>query len=127
MRSSRQPLGIGVDIAEIRRFKGKDRRTDLFLRAAFTKSELRYCFSKRNPAQHLAARFAAKEAAWKAVKGLTADASLYGFLQELEVVNAKDGMPRLRFLSPKLKKYSPLVSLAHSKTHAIAFVCVAKV
>ncbi|MCK7524332.1 MAG: holo-ACP synthase [Ignavibacteriales bacterium] len=56
-------IGIGIDIIEIERIKSSiDRFGDSFLNKIYTKNELDYCLAKHNKYQHLAARFAAKEA-----------------------------------------------------------------
>src|ERR1700756_1974130 len=61
-------VGTGIDIAEVPRVAQAIRRFgDKFLRRVFTDGEIRYCDSKANPAERFAARFAAKEAAMKAL------------------------------------------------------------
>ena len=61
-------LGTGVDIVEIPRFrKVMDRLKDRFLLRVFTEGERQYCNAHRDPAPHFAARFAAKEALFKAL------------------------------------------------------------
>jgi holo-[acyl-carrier protein] synthase len=60
-------LGLGVDLVRVERVrKAVERSGDHFLRRVFTDQELAYCMAKAAPHQHLAARFAAKEAASKA-------------------------------------------------------------
>ena len=61
-------VGTGVDIAEVARIKSAmERFGDRFLNRVFTPDEVRYATSKANAAERLAARFAAKEAAMKAI------------------------------------------------------------
>src|SRR5712675_3790730 len=61
-------LGTGVDIAEVPRIRHAiERFGDRFLRRIFTEGEIRYCDSKANRVERYAARFAAKEAAMKAL------------------------------------------------------------
>jgi phosphopantetheine--protein transferase-like protein len=61
-------IGIGIDIIEIERIKKSiDTYGDSFLNKIYTKNELDYCLAKHNKYQHLAARFAAKEAIYKAL------------------------------------------------------------
>ena len=58
--------GIGIDVAEIGRFRtSKMRRGERFVSNIFSKHEQDYCFSYRDPAPHLAGTFAAKEAVRK--------------------------------------------------------------
>jgi holo-[acyl-carrier protein] synthase len=70
-------IGTGVDIVEIPRFrKITERLKDRFLLRVFTLTEQQYCSAHRDPAPHFAARFAAKEALFKALgtgwaKGVT--------------------------------------------------------
>ncbi|MDQ6912570.1 MAG: holo-ACP synthase, partial [Verrucomicrobiota bacterium] len=60
-------LGVGVDIVENARIQHSlDRFGERFLHRVFTEGEIAYCRSMKFPARHLAARFAAKEAASKA-------------------------------------------------------------
>jgi holo-[acyl-carrier protein] synthase len=60
-------LGIGIDATDIPRVAEMFARYgDRFLQRVFTDREIAYCTRHRNPAPHLAGRFAAKEAAMKA-------------------------------------------------------------
>ena len=60
--------GIGVDLVQIPRMRRVVKRwQDRFLRRVFTDAEIAYCRKRRDPVPHLAARFAAKEAALKAL------------------------------------------------------------
>ncbi|MCW8823989.1 MAG: holo-ACP synthase, partial [Ignavibacteriaceae bacterium] len=61
-------LGLGIDIIEIDRIKKSiERYGDKFLDKVFTQGEINYCNKKFNKYQHYAARFAAKEAVYKAL------------------------------------------------------------
>src|SRR5258708_34850570 len=61
-------VGTGIDIAEVPRIaQALARHGDRFLRRVFTEGEIRYCDSKANRVERYAARFAAKEAAMKAL------------------------------------------------------------
>ncbi|MDR0352117.1 MAG: holo-ACP synthase [Opitutaceae bacterium] len=60
-------VGIGADLVDIDRIRGvHERQGGRFLRRVFTDEELGYCLAIKHPHQHLAARFAAKEAVAKA-------------------------------------------------------------
>ena len=111
-------ISIGVDIEEIERFNNKSLDKDKhFFDKIFTKKELDYCFSKKNYAQHLAARFCAKEAVVKALTGL---GIVDVFYNEIEVTNKENGMP-----VASIEKYPNIqikVSLSHNKTTAVAYV-----
>ena len=70
-----------------------DRYGDRFLRRVFTDGEIAYCTQRRNPVPHLAGRFAAKEAAMKALGTGHSRGVLW---KDIEVVRG-GGPPRLRF------------------------------
>ena len=61
-------IGLGFDATDIPRVaEVYERYGDRFLRRVFTEGEIAYCTRRRNPVPHLAGRFAAKEAAMKAL------------------------------------------------------------
>ena len=61
-------IGLGLDATEIDRIADSiERYGERFLRRIFTESEVAYCMRRRVPAIHFAGRFAAKEAAMKAL------------------------------------------------------------
>ncbi|MBP7870250.1 MAG: holo-ACP synthase, partial [Candidatus Saccharicenans sp.] len=60
-------FGVGVDIIEVDRIEDKLSRTPGLKDKLYTPVEIGYCESKKFPAQHYAARFAAKEAFLKAL------------------------------------------------------------
>lgn len=87
-------LGLGLDLVDIGRVAAVlDRHPARARRRLFTPGEVAYCDRRREPARHFAARFAAKEAGYKALAG-TAAARLISW-QDLEVVSEPDGRPRL--------------------------------
>ena len=59
--------GVGVDLVEIARMSRAMERTPRIIQRVFTEDEQAYCFKKARPAQHFAARFAAREAVLKAL------------------------------------------------------------
>jgi len=84
-------VGTGVDIASLDRIRElNDRHGERFLRRVFTGVERAYCEAFKDPTPHLAARFAAKEATYKALGGI-------GPLRwtEMEVRNDDRGKPCL--------------------------------
>ncbi len=60
-------IGIGTDLAQCKRFRKFLDRDNKVLERIFSESERNYALRKRDPAPHLAARFAAKEAFLKAL------------------------------------------------------------
>lgn len=86
--------GIGIDLVDIGRVErlldAKGRRV---LDRLFTPAEVAYAMARSRPAMHLAARLAAKEAAFKALAG-SDDARLIGW-REVEVVARAGHAPTL--------------------------------
>jgi holo-[acyl-carrier protein] synthase len=84
-------VGLGIDLCSIERMRrALTRGAGRFTSRVFTPAERGYCDGRANPAQHYAARFAAKEALLKALRvpsGLS--------WQELEVTTALAGAPQL--------------------------------
>lgn len=109
-------FGIGIDCEEITRFKeiGLEKK---FLDKVLTKKEIRYCMAKPNPSQHIAVRFAGKEAVIKALNSI--DKQL--FFNEIEILNDKKGVPYVNILNNKInKKLNIKISLSHSRNNAVA-------
>jgi holo-[acyl-carrier protein] synthase len=120
-------VGIGVDVVEIARVEQLlDAKGDRARQRLFTDAESAYAADKANPAQHLAARVAAKEAAFKALAG-TDQARAIGW-REIEVIRELDGRPALAFHGRAAERAAQLgvertwVSMTHSATTAIAMV-----
>jgi len=117
-------IGIGTDIIEIDRIKDSiEKNGDRFLSKIYTPTEIEYCLSKANKYQHFAARFAAKEAVYKALA--TGWQELLSW-QEIEIFNESTGMPQVTMCG-KLKEFlsddkSLKISISHSKNYV---VCVA--
>ena len=88
-------VGSGIDLAEIGRIQQSvERYGGRFLDRVYTTAEQAYCLSKRKSAESLAARFAAKEAAAKALgTGISHGVSW----REIEVVREPSGRPTLQF------------------------------
>jgi holo-[acyl-carrier protein] synthase len=119
-------VGMGVDIAEVLRVQGAiERYGARFLNRVFTPAEIHYCESKANRYERFAARFAAKEAALKAIGtgwklGVT--------WQDVEVVRLPSGKPTMQFhgkaaeFAQRLGAKSASVSLSHTEQIAIAQV-----
>ena len=88
-------VGIGTDACEIDRIAAAlEKYGDRFLRKIYTEGEIAYCRRKRDPAPSLAARFAAKEAASKA---LGTGMSRGVFWTDIEVVRGSGGPPSIVF------------------------------
>ena len=117
-------VGTGIDIVNVARIAGAaERHGDRFLNRVFTPLEAEYCWSRGTPEQHLAGRFAVKEAVLKALKtGLT-----QGILwREVEVDRSPSGEPTVQLSGAAARRAEEMgiarihVSLSHTGDHAIA-------
>jgi holo-[acyl-carrier protein] synthase len=119
-------VGIGTDACEIDRIAASlEKYGDRFLRKIYTDGEIAYCRRKRDPAPSLAARFAAKEAASKA---LGTGMSRGVFWTDIEVVRGQGGPPALVFHGGAARRFaaigglSSLLTLTHARDLALAHV-----
>jgi len=119
-------LSIGIDIIEVRRIREVLTRTPRFAQRVFTSAERSYCEGRGAvSAQHYAARFAAKEAALKALQ--TGWRGGIGW-QDVEVASREGGAPYLLFHGKAQELFAGLganaahLSLSHTSEHAIAEV-----
>jgi holo-[acyl-carrier protein] synthase len=118
-------VSTGVDIVEVSRIKEMtEKHADRFLKRIFTAREITYCRARKYKYEHFAARFAAKEAAMKALGvGLGSVA-----LREIEVVRMPRGDVRLQLVGKALEKADGLgiaqfhLSLSHTRDYAVAVV-----
>jgi holo-[acyl-carrier protein] synthase len=120
-----QIIGMGLDATEIERIEQVlERYGDRFLNRIFTTGEIAYAQRRRNPAPHLAGRFAAKEAAMKALGTGQSQGVLW---RDIEVVRA-GGPPQLRFHGGAARRFQALgatgslLTITHSETLALAQV-----
>lgn len=122
-----QPEGLGVDLVEVTRIRDLlTRHGDRFKERTFTAGEIAYCDSCADPAMHYAARFAAKEAAAKALgTGLWAQGVDW---RQIEVVREESGKPTLKLHTAaqahaeKMGATGALISLTHTRELAMAQV-----
>jgi len=119
-------VGVGIDLVEVARLgRSLERHGERFARRVFTPAERRDCDGRADRVQALAARFAAKEAAMKALG--TGWAAGVAFRQ-IEVVREPDGRPRLRLSGAARARFEALggaaahVSLSHQPSVASAVV-----
>jgi holo-[acyl-carrier protein] synthase len=119
-------VGTGIDIAEVPRIaESIERFGDRFIRRIFTEGEIRYCESKANRAERYAARFAAKEAAMKAL-GTGWNHGVRW--RDIEVYREPGRPPAIKFhgkaaeFATRLKTTNVCVSLSHTPEQGIASV-----
>lgn len=116
----------GVDIIEISRIKDSiENLGDKFLNKVYTKKEIDYCESKgKSKYEHYAARFAVKEAAFKAVSEEVKDKFAISW-KDIETLNDENGRPKTEILFLKNNKVENVdVSISHCKDYAVANVTV---
>lgn len=119
-------VSIGIDIIEVARIREVLLRTPRFLERVYTDRERAYCETRGVvAAQHYAARFAAKEAALKALQtGWRGGISW----QEVEISSRASGAPYLIFTGQVLEVFEKFgatqthLSMSHTTQHAIAQV-----
>ena len=119
-------VGTGIDIAEVPRIREAiERHGERFLQRIFTEDEIKYCDSKANRMERYAARFAAKEAAMKAL----GTGWNYGVRwRDCEVTRLPGGRPTIAFhgkaaeFAAKLGAKHAALSLSHTADQAIAQV-----
>lgn len=119
-------VGLGVDIAEVSRIrKAIERYGQTFLRRVFTEREITYCESHRNKFERYAARFAAKEAAMKALGTGWRGGVRWA---DIEVVRLPGGKPSLelrgetRAIAVRLGVKNISLSITHSGDTALSQV-----
>jgi holo-[acyl-carrier protein] synthase len=119
-------VGIGIDIAEVPRIRQSiNRFGERFLERIFTAGERRYCDSKANRMERYAARFAAKEAAMKAL-GTGWNHGVRW--RDCEVVRMPGGRPTIHFhgkageFALRLGVKNAALSITHTKEEAMAQV-----
>lgn len=119
-------IACGIDIIEIDRIKENiDKLENKFLDKIFTQKEIQYCEGKKKQKyQHYAARFAAKEACFKAIsKSLKSKYDITW--QDIEVENDKNGKPQLHIKKVDTNLIENIdISISHCKQYAIANVVV---
>ena len=118
-------IGLGLDTTDIDRISDTiDRYGDRFLQRVFTEGEIAYCARRRVPAIHFAGRFAAKEAAMKALGTGRSRGVLW---RDVEVVRL-GGPPQLQLHGGAARRFaamggrSSLLTITHSDDLAMAQV-----
>lgn len=114
-------IGTGVDITEVRRIRqAVEKWGDDFLKRVFTPSELKNAKNRVSLYQHLAGRFAAKEAVFKAM----GDSRISW--QDFQIHNNQEGKPICQFLNGKGRGINVYISISHVKTYAVANAIITK-
>jgi len=112
--------GIGIDITDVGRIKKIVEKRPRFLKKIYTPLEIKYCQGKKNKYQHLAARFASKEAFFKALGKRI-------IWTDVELINLASGKPQLKVKSKERFPFTNAhVSISHLTDYAIAMVILEK-
>ena len=113
-------IGSGVDIIEVDRVKKAIKKWgDNFLKRVFTDEELSYAKNRRFPYEHLAARFAAKEAVLKAFSDRQID------FKDIKIINNGVGKPICQ-LKNNRDNTQIIISISHTKDYAVASAIITK-
>jgi holo-[acyl-carrier protein] synthase len=117
--------GIGVDVVDVNRMKAMlEEHGERFVERVFTAAEASYCRAKKNPHEHYAARFAAKEAVSKAMA--TGWAESFNW-KDVEVVNEPSGAPTIvlyNTLAALLDSCRVHISISHTESTVVAFAVI---
>ena len=105
-------MEVGIDIEEIKRFQ-KSIKDKKFIERVFSKDEIKYCSSKKNSIQHYAARFAGKEAVWKAINKYKKIS-----IPDISFKNSILGKPEVYIKGKKQKNIE--VSFSHNRNTVVA-------
>src|ERR1700712_3800032 len=117
--------GAGIDLIEVERIAFNIEKDAGFKEMIFSGSEIAWCESKTYKYEHYAARFAAKEAFFKALGTGWLNGTAFN---EIEIVNDELGKPQIALLGETditiaaLQLVNIMVSLTHVKTAASAVV-----
>lgn len=119
-------INTGIDIIEIERVKSSIENTNgKFCDRVYTENEIKYCESKKTQKyQHYAARFAAKEAVFKAISSKLN--SKYEIeWKDIEITNDKEGKPNVKIFNSVMDEIEDIeMSISHCKEYAVANVVV---
>ncbi len=118
----------GIDIIEIKRVEDSIKQFgSSFLDKIYTNKEIEYCESRKmSKYQHYAARFAAKEAIYKAISTFSNNEGSRIDWKDMEVINLEDGKPvvKLKNIDFKDKIECIDISISHCKEYATASAVV---
>jgi holo-[acyl-carrier protein] synthase len=118
-------VGIGVDIVEVERIRRALEGSGAMVRRVFTEEEIQYCTERKNRFQHFAGRFAAKEAALKALGTGWQEGIRW---KDVEVVAGELGAPQIRLSGKARERFEKIgadrahVTITHAEAYAVSVV-----
>ncbi|MCX6579004.1 MAG: holo-ACP synthase [Candidatus Aminicenantes bacterium] len=119
--------GTGIDIIDIPRIKKKTTEDPRFIEKLFTETEIAYCESKYRKEIHYAARFAAKEAFFKAMGTGWRNGMKW---TDISIENDDLGKPDIKLQGKTLENFKEKnfenihLSISHTREYAVAFVII---
>ena len=120
-------ISIGTDIIEISRVKDAiENIGNKFIEEIYTEKEIEYCESKKNAKyQHYAARFAGKEAIYKAISNILENKFAISW-KDVQILNDINGRPYIDILNEKIKNHITQIdiSISHCKEYAVSTVII---
>ncbi len=120
-------ISIGTDIIEISRVKDAiENIGNKFIEEIYTEKEIEYCESKKNAKyQHYAARFAGKEAIYKAISNILENKFAISW-KDVQILNDINGRPYIDILNEKIKNQITQIdiSISHCKEYAVSTVII---
>ena len=117
-------FATGIDVESVDRFeKYSFDKNCSFIKRVFTEKEIEYCYSDTKTKEHLAVRFAAKEAVFKALSSL----ELHVNYIDVEILNDEKGVPFVKILNNDYRDLIFRLSLSHGNGSAVASVFVMKI
>ena len=112
-------IKVGTDIIEVERIKSA-MENDEFSTRVFTSKEIEYCESKKaQKYQHYAARFAAKEAVFKAISSVL-DSKFNIEWKDIEILKDEQDRPFVKISNDKVKNIKIDISISHIEAYALA-------
>src|ERR1700759_2900054 len=117
--------GLGIDIVDVERIAEKIKKENGFRELVFSANEIAYCEGKTHRFEHYAARFAAKEAFFKALGTGWLSGTAFN---EIEINNDDTGRPRISLIGgtretvENIGQFKIHVSLSHTEIMATAIV-----
>jgi len=119
-------IQTGIDIIEVSRIQEAiEKQGEKFLSKVYTGAEINYCNNTGiMKYQHYAARFAAKEAVFKALSSMLDNKYDIGW-KDIQILNDSNGRPYVDVLNKKVIEIESIdISISHCKTHAVASVVI---
>jgi holo-[acyl-carrier protein] synthase len=119
--------GTGIDIIDIPRIKKKTTEDPRFIEKLFTETEITYCEAKFRKEIHYAARFAAKEAFFKAMGTGWRDGMKW---TDISIENDDLGKPEIKLQGKTLENFKEKnfenihLSISHTREYAVALVII---